>query len=160
MSVTTPAGATVSTFDAVADTYVNSDSPTTNFGGGDELRTDNAPLIRSFLRFDVAGITGTVTRAKLRIFANSSSSAGFEVHALSATFDETAVTHETAPEVGTLFGTSPAFTAGGYIEVDITAAISGNGIVELALTALGDTATSFGSRESANKPQLIIESSS
>jgi parallel beta-helix repeat protein len=157
VSVTTPAGATVSTFDAVADTYVNADSPTTNFGGGDELRTDNTPLIRSFLRFDVSGITGTVSRAKLRIFANSSSSAGFEVHALSTTFDETAVTHETAPEVGTLFGTSPAFTAGGYIEVDITAAISGNGIVELALTALGDTATSFGSRESANKPQLVIE---
>jgi parallel beta-helix repeat protein len=158
VSVTTPAGATVSTFDAVADTYVNADTPATNFGSGDELRTDNAPLIRSFLRFDVSGITGTVTRAKLRIFANSSSSAGFEVHALSATFDETAVTHETAPEVGTMFGTSPAFTAGGYIEVDITSAISGDGIFEFALTALGDTATSFGSRESANKPQLVIES--
>jgi parallel beta-helix repeat protein len=157
-AVTTPAGATISTFDAIADAYVNADAPTTNFGSGDELRTDNTPLIRSFLRFDVAGITGTVTRAKLRIFANSSSSAGFEVHALSATFDETAVTHETAPEVGTLFGTSPAFTAGGYIEVDITSAIGGNGIFEFALTALGDTATSFGSRESANKPQLLIES--
>jgi hypothetical protein len=100
-----------------------------------------------------------VTRAKLRIFANSSSSAGFEVHSLAATFDETSVTHDTAPGIGALLATSPAFTAGGYIEIDITSAISGDGIVELALTALGDTATSFGSRESANKPQLVIETS-
>jgi hypothetical protein len=156
-SVTTPAGSTSATFDAVADAYVGEDFPLENHGSATELRIDASPLRRSFLRFDVSGITGSPTRATLRIFANSASSAGFDVHALSDTFDELAVTFETALTIGAVVGTSPAFTSGGYTEVDVTSAIAGNGAVQFALIAKGDTATSFGSRESANKPQLVIE---
>jgi hypothetical protein len=156
-SVTTLAGVTIATFDAVADTYIAEDVPAQNYGDRPELRTDASPVRHSFLRFDVSGITGTPTRAKLRIFANSASFAGFEVHSLPDAFDELAVTYETGLAIGALVGTSPAFTSGGYIEVDVTPAVSGNGTFQLALTALGTTATSFGSRESANKPQLVIE---
>jgi hypothetical protein len=156
-SVTTPAGATIVTFEAVADAYVAEDFPDQNFGERAELRTDSSPVRQSLLRFEVNGITGTPTRAKLRIFANSASSAGVEVHNVADAFDELAVTYASGPAIGGLVGTSPAFTSGGYIEVDIASAITGNGTYQFALTALGTTATSFGSRESANKPQLVVE---
>jgi Right handed beta helix region len=156
-SVSTPAGTTFATFDAVADTYVGEDLPTANHGAKDEVRTDASPIRHTFLRFDVSGLTGTPVRATLRIFANSPSSAGFEVHLLPDAFDELTVTFETGLAIGGLVGTSPAFTSGGYTEVDVTPAISGNGTIQLALVALGDTATSFSSREGANKPQLVIE---
>jgi hypothetical protein len=156
-SVTTPAGSTIVTFDAIADAYVGEDSPTENHGSATELRIDASPLRRSYVRFEVSGISGTPIRATLRIYANSASSAGFDVRGLSETFDELAVTYETALTIGDLIGTSPAFTSGGYTEVDVTPAITGNGAVQFALIAKGDTATSFSSRESANKPQLLVE---
>jgi hypothetical protein len=156
-SVTTPAGTTISTFDAIADTYVGEDLPAANHGSATELRTDASPIRRSFLRFDVSGISGTPIRATLRIFANSFSSAGFGVRGLADPFDEMAVTYETGLAIGDLIATSPAFASGGYTQVDVTPAITGNGTFQFALVALGDTATSFGSRESANKPQLVVE---
>jgi Right handed beta helix region len=156
-SVTTPAATTISTFEAVADTYVGEDFPAEIHGAKIELRTDAAPIRMSFLRFDVSGITGAPIRATLRIYANSPSSAGFEVRSLADTFDEATVTYDSGLAVGGLIGTSPAFTGDGYIEVDVTSAISGDGSIQFALVALGDTATSFSSREGANKPQLVIE---
>lgn len=157
-SATTPAPPTISTFAAVADTYVGADFPTENHGSGTELRTDASPIRMSFLRFDVSGISGTPTRATLRIYANSASSAGFEVHGLADLFDEPTVTYDSGLAVGALIATSPAFIGDGYIEVDVTSAISGDGTVQFALVALGDTQTSLGSRESANTPLLVIES--
>jgi Right handed beta helix region len=156
-SVTTPPATTITTFEAVADTYVGEDLPVENHGSKIELRTDALPIRMSFLRFDVSGIVGTPLRATLRIHANSASSAGFEVHALADTFDEATVTYDSGLAVGGLIATSPAFTGGAYIEVDVTSAISGDGSIQFALVALGDTATSFSSREGANKPQLVIE---
>jgi parallel beta-helix repeat protein len=157
-SATTPAGNVVVTFVAEADTYVGADDPTANYGGGIELRTDASPVRRTFLRFTVSGVTGTPTSVKLRIYANSSSSAGFDVHLLGGPpFDEMTVTDATAPTVGDVIRRSSAFGAGAYTEVDVTPSITGNGTYELALIALGDTATSFGSRESDNKPQLVVE---
>jgi hypothetical protein len=155
--VTTLPPTTISAFDAVADSYVGEDLPLENHGSKIELRTDALPIRMSFLRFDVSGIVGAPLRATLRIYANSASSAGFEVHALTDTFDEATVTYDSGLAVGGLIATSPAFTGDGYIDVDVTSAISGDGSIQFALVALGDTATSFSSREGANKPQLVIE---
>jgi parallel beta-helix repeat protein len=155
---TTPAGVVVATFIAEADTYVGADLPALNHGTDLELRTDASPVRRAFLRFTVSGITGTPSSVKLRIFANSSSSAGFDVYLLGGPpFDEATVTDASAPPLGAVIRRSSAFSAGAYTEVDITSAITGNGTYDLALIALGDTATSFGSRESDNKPQLVVE---
>jgi chitodextrinase len=153
--VTTPAGASVSTFTPVADAYVSQELPSTSFGTAIALRTDSEPILRSFLRFDVSGI-GTAIRATLRVYANSASSAGFEARPASGTWDET-VTFDTAPSVGDRISGSGAFVADAYAEVDVTAAITGNGVFEFGLIGLDPTAVSYGSRESTTPPQLVIE---
>jgi hypothetical protein len=45
-----------------------------------------------------------------------------------------------------------------WIDLDVTAYITGNGTYSLALTTPGSTAISFASHEAgANAPQLIVE---
>src|SRR5262249_34578726 len=61
------------------DGYVSSSQPTKTFGSGRNLEVDASPVQRSYLKFDLSSINGTVTRAVLRLTATSSSSAGFGV---------------------------------------------------------------------------------
>jgi parallel beta-helix repeat protein len=156
-SATTPAAPSAFTFNPVADTYVNEPSPTTNYGTSTQLRIDGSPVLRAYLRFTVQGVVGNVTSAKLRIYANSASSTGHEVHGVAdITWGETAINFTDAPAFGGSVGASGAFAAGGYVEVDVTSLISGNGTYSLALIGPGSTAVSYASRESATPPELVV----
>jgi hypothetical protein len=143
----------------VADSYVNSGSPATNYGTATTFRVDGSPNVRSYLRFDVQGLNGRVSRATLRIFANSAASAGVVASSVSNnTWTESTINYDNAPAVGNMLGSSGGFGAGVWINIEITAYITGNGTYNLALTTPGSTAISLASRESgANAPQLIIQ---
>ena len=143
----------------VADSYVNAGSPASNFGTSTTLRADASPDVHSYLRFDVQGLSGTVTKATLRVFANSASNVGCTANSVSDnTWTESTITYDNAPPVGSALGSSPPFGAGVWVSIDMTAYITGDGSYDVALTTPGSTAVSFASRESgANAPQLIIE---
>jgi hypothetical protein len=162
----TPTGTSVSTptirtftFSPAADAYVNQSSPTTNYGASTQLRADGSPLVRSYLRFGVQGLNGTVTRATLRVFANSAASSGCVANIVSNnTWTETGLNYNNAPLMGGALGSSGSFGAGTWITMDVTAYITANGTYSIALTTPGSTAISLASREAgANAPQLIIE---
>jgi hypothetical protein len=138
---------------------VNASSPTSNYGTLTTLRADGSPIVTSYLRFDVQGLSGTVLRATLRIFTNSSSSTGFEAHNVpDNSWSETTINYSNAPAFDSAMGASGPFGAGTWMTVDITPLINGNGVFNIALTTTNDTAFSLASRESgANAPQLIIE---
>jgi predicted outer membrane repeat protein len=148
-----------STFTAISDGYVNAGNPTTNYGSSTTLRADADPDVRSYLRFNVQGLNGTVTKATLRVFANSSSSQGCSAHSVSDnTWTESTLSYNNAPPLGGTLGSSGLFGANAWISIDVTSYITGNGTYNLALTTPGSTAVSLASRESgANAPQLIIE---
>ena len=145
----------------MADSYVSADASTTNYGTSTTLRVDGSPIVRSYLRFTVQGLSGTVSRATLRIFANSASSSGVVAQGVSNnTWTESTINYSNAPPVGSSLGSSASFEAGVWITIDITAYITENGTYNLALTTPGSTAVSLASRQSgANAPQLIIETS-
>jgi hypothetical protein len=143
-----------------ADAYVNAGSPSTNYGTLATLRGDGSPVVRSYLRFNLQGLTGAVTRATLRVFANSSSGGGTDnIQSVSDnTWGESTITYANAPAVGSVLGSSGSFGAGVWTNVDVTAYITGNGTYNLALSVPGATAISFASREAgANAPQLVVE---
>ncbi|HEY3311707.1 MAG TPA: DNRLRE domain-containing protein, partial [Anaerolineales bacterium] len=155
--------AAVSTsFVPVIDAYVDSASPTTNYGTLTTLRGDGSPLVHSYLRFNVQGLSGAVTQATLRIFANSSSNGGYNIQGVSDnTWSESTINYNNAPPLGSILGTYGAFNSGVWTSVDVTAYITGNGVYNLALSVPGVTAISFASRESgANAPQLVVVSGS
>jgi hypothetical protein len=147
------------TFTPTADAYVNQDSPSTNYGAVTTLRADASPIVRSYLRFNVQGLSGTVTRVTLRVFTNSASSTGYEVRGVTDTsWGEPTINYSNAPAVNGATGASGSFGNGVWTTVDMTPLITGNGTFSIALTTTNNTAFSLASRESgANAPQLIVE---
>jgi len=141
-----------------ADAYVNSASPSTNYGSSTQLRGDGSQVVLSYLRFNVSGLSGAVTSATLRIYANSFSNGGYSIHGVSNnTWAEGTITYANAPAVGSVMGSSGAFGAGVWTSIDVTAYVTGNGSYNLALTVSGSSAISFASRESgAQSPQLVV----
>ena len=159
-STATPVGSgNTFTFAPAADAYVNESSAGTNYGSATTLRQDASPVLRSYLRFNVQGLSGTVTKATLRIFTSNSSSSGYQVRPVTDnSWSEFAVNYTNAPAVGSVAGSSGAFGTGVWTTIDITSLISGNGIVSLALTTTNSTAFNLASRETgATAPQLVIE---
>ena len=154
--VATPA---ITTFTPAADSYINESSPTTNYGASTQFRVDGSPLVRSYLRFNVQNLTGRVTRATLRVFANSAASSGCAANIVSDnTWTETGLTYNNAPTLGSALGSSGSFGTGVWISMDVTAYVTGNGTYNIAVTTPGSTAVSLASREAgANAPQLIVE---
>ena len=145
----------------VADTYVSEASPNATNGTSTRLRVDGSPLVRSYLRFDVSGVSGTVESATLRLHPTSASKSGFRAHPVDDTgWSETALTWNSAPPIGPAVGSSGPAATETPVSIDVTALVDGNGLLSLALTTPGTTAISLGSREDASRtPQLIIETS-
>lgn len=147
------------TFAPAADAYVNSADPTDNAGSSLALRADGSPEKRSYLRFEVAGLSGPVARARLRLFATTSHSVGYDIRGVAENgWDEGTINFNNAPAVGSIVASSGSFNSGTWTEVDITPLINGNGTVSLAFTTAHGTAMNLASRETgATAPQLVIE---
>jgi hypothetical protein len=153
-----PSGnAAVTSLAPVADAYVYSSKPEANYATSTHLRTDGSPDTRSYVKFDVQGIDGTVTRAILRIYANSASNTGYNVNRVSDnSWTEVALTYNNAPPVGEIIGSSGPIVASTWTTVDVTALVAGNGSLSLALTPIDTRAISFSSREGEYPPELTI----
>ncbi|GAA3763105.1 DUF7594 domain-containing protein [Micromonospora maritima] len=154
------------TFTPVADTYVQSDAAGTNYGSSTQIVVDNSPVRRTFLRFAVSGVGGTVTNAKLRlrtISGNNGSSVGGTVRAMSSTsWSETGTTWNNQPAIdGATLGSIGSVGAGSWYEVDVTAAVTGNGTFSFGATSTSSDGAYYSSRESGgNAPQLVVTTGS
>jgi len=158
-----PAAAATTTLTPVADSYVDSAQPSTNFGGSTQVRADGSPVVRAYLRFDARTISGSVTRATLRVWANSTHSSGYQVRAVADTaWGERTITYENAPAVSSsTAASSGGFAAGAWTQATVTPLVTGPGLYSMALVTSSSTAMSLASRESgAHAPQLVIETGS
>ncbi len=145
------------TLTPVADSYVDASAPTTNHGTTTTIRVDGSPVVRSYLRFNVAGLTGAATSATLRIWANSAQSTGYDVFGVADnTWVETAITDSTAPPFGAKIGSSGAAATGTWTSVNVTSAVTASGLISFGLSTTNSTALSLSSREGTNAPQLVI----
>ena len=155
-----PAPGTTGTvsFAPVADAYVTSAIPNTNYGGSTQIRFDSSPTVNGYLTFTVQGLGGSVASAKLKIYANSSSTQGCKVFSVADTsWGERTITYNNAPAVGNQVGSYAAFAGATWITIDVTPLVTGNGTFSLALKGINSTAVSLASRESGTYvPQLIV----
>ena len=89
-----PAAAVTHAFTPVADAHVPLLARSVNYGGLGELWADSSPTTRSYLRFQVTGVTGTVSHALLRVYAKAGHSTGFRVQKVTnTTWSERATTY-------------------------------------------------------------------
>ncbi|MBI4790808.1 MAG: right-handed parallel beta-helix repeat-containing protein [Chloroflexi bacterium] len=144
------------TIKTVADAFVDASSASTNYGTSAKLKVDDSPVVRSFVRFSVSGVSGTVTKAVLRFYGTSSSSNGYKVFTVADnTWVEGKINNNNAPATGTLLGSSGAVTSGAWSSVDVTAYVKGNGTFSFGLKATTG-ALALSSREGSKPPQLVI----
>ncbi|MBK9711673.1 MAG: DNRLRE domain-containing protein [Kouleothrix sp.] len=158
------------TFPPLADTRVQDNTPTTNYGTSSTIRayggTTNA---NSYLKFVVAGVNEPIQSVKLRLYVADPSSVGGSIYQVSndyldgsAPWTETGLIWQNAPPIsGTPLGSLGAVTLGAWVEFDVTAAVLGDGTYSFAIRSASSNAVYYNSREAtANRPQLVITPSS
>jgi chitodextrinase len=163
VAATAPCALAHSTFTAAADSYVSQVNPDTAHGSYSYLRvlSGSGTTRTSYLRFDLAGLGGTVTDATLKLYPTSGSSAGFDLHAEpDSSWQESGLTWNNAPAFASAVSASSGpLSAGGWATADVTPLVSGNGSVSFALTTTDSSGFYLDSRESAYAPQLEVTTS-
>jgi hypothetical protein len=159
-STSTAAGNTF-TFSPVADTYVQSDTPTINYGLSTQFVTDNSPVRNMLIKFNVSGIGAqTVVSAKLRIYCVDPSPFGGELHRVTDnTWSESGVNWNNAPPADAgILATLGKVSAGNWYEVDITSLVTGDGTYSLKMSSTSSDGAYYATREGAAgfAPQLIV----
>jgi glucose/arabinose dehydrogenase/PKD repeat protein len=157
-----PATSTTLTFDVGADAHVEEGSPTTNFGRASKLEVvDGSRRSETYLRFTLAGVGGTVTSAKLRVYVlNDGSTNGPAVYGAGSSWAESTVTWPTRPgRTAAPTANAGAIAARTWVEYDVLPLVSGNGEVTFALVGDSTDAANFSSRENTDatkKAQLVV----
>jgi hypothetical protein len=147
---------TLPAFAAVADAYVDASAPRRKFGTATTLQTGAQPTRWSFLRFDVQGVAGPVTRATLSLEATGASSLGFQARSVAGGWQERTVTYMDAPALGGVSG-SVNSSATGRVTIDVTSLVQQNGVVDIGLSSTAAAGPTFASRESgSSRPQLEV----
>jgi PKD repeat protein len=148
------------TFTAIADTRVSQASPTSKTGGTDvslRVRLDPTGSYRTYLRFNVTGLAGSVTSARIRLWCTDASPNGGTAYPTSTAWDEPTTSWSTAPTAtGAALGSAGSVAVGAWAEFDVTSLVAGNGQVDV-LIADGDTNSAYySSREGTAAPQLVV----
>jgi hypothetical protein len=144
------------TFQPVADAFVDATRPRANFGKHGVLRADVRPVKKAFIRFSVT-VDGPVNSATLRLF-NRSADGGLRISPVAdQSWGERRVTYRNAPSHGATIASSSPRVAGTWRSFDVTAQAQTAGRISFAVLARDASGVSLGSRESARSPQLVVE---
>lgn len=161
-STTTPVtNGTPITFNPTADAYVRSPAPNTNYGTASSLRAykSGSSQTNSHLRFSVTGINGAVQSAKLRLYVTDTSSVGGGTlyRTTDNNWTETGITYSNQPSTtGSALATLGPVSASTWIEIDVSSVVSANGVYTFGLLGNSSDVAYYGSRETSNKPQLVV----
>jgi hypothetical protein len=156
--VTTPL-----TFTAVADARVEEANKSSTFGTSTRLRTEGGsdPDVESFLRFQLAGLSGPPSSAKLRLFTGSDGTGnGPAAFKTTWTGSETALTwnSRTARTSGAT-DDKGTISSNTFVEFNVTTLVTGNGAHSFILATSSTDGADFSSREtstSSRRPQLLV----
>jgi hypothetical protein len=145
----------------VADAYVHSSYPKTNFGDRSRIRSRGAPEIRGLVTFDLGDVTGSVSKATLRLFVKREHP-GVSIREIdSSAWTEMGVTWRSAPAMGAVLGSSGRLSAGEWVEFDVTKAVTDSANQSFAVTSSSNDIAALVSREfwdRAAAPTLIVVS--
>ncbi|MFQ6171704.1 DNRLRE domain-containing protein [Oryzobacter sp. R7] len=147
---------TTQTFVVGADAYVNSASPTSKYGAATTLRLDGDPVVSSYLRFTTSNVQPVVTSAVLRVYANARNTSTVEARTTSSTWDEATISWNTAPAPGAVAGSAGPTAAAGWVDIPVTATVTGNGTWSFVLSQSGVTAVAYQSKEAGTTTAAVL----
>jgi hypothetical protein len=147
-------------FVAEADARVREADPTANYGSGTTLQVDGASDsdFESFLRFSVAGVSGKIQSARLRLYVvNNGTENGPAVHGTSNDWSERDITWSNRPApTGEAVDNKENLSRNSWAEYDVTELVKGNGTFSFVLRADSSDAVHFSSRHGEQPPQLVL----
>lgn len=150
----------VLTFITVADSQVKESSPSTNYGNSTTMQADGAsdPDVESFIRFTVAGVSGTVQSVKLRVYVSSNGSVnGPAVYGTGTSWTETGINWNNRPSrITGVLDNKGSISINTWVEYNVTSFVIGNGIFNFVLAADSNDASTFSSRQGSQPPQLVV----
>lgn len=144
-------------FAAEADARVQGSNPATNYGTSSKLKVDD-PDEESYIRFTVAGVTGAIQNATLRLFVNNGSSDGPSLYLIDDnSWTETEITWNNRPvPTGGPIADIGAVAADTWAEYNVTAQVTGDGTYNFVLLSDGTDGIGFESREGSPSPELVL----
>ncbi len=157
---TTPGAVDSISLSPIADTYVQSDTPSTNYGTKTSLYSVGSPAKITYFKFDLSTTAGRPIKSAVLYTKVQNDST--DVQTVSNVEDnawiETAMNFNNKPALGSVIGT---FTAGAINSMnasDITSAVSAHtgGLMTIAFSSTKTNNMAVYSRESADKPILKI----
>ena len=146
----------------IADATVRDSAPNTNLGAAAVLGVrSSGPRERVYLQFNVAGVSGTVTSAKLYLYALTTSVNTPAIYKTVNNWTETGITWANRPTpIGSALTGATGVSAGSWTIFDVTSAVTENGLVSFVIQRDSSTTAQFVARESGdNAPRLIISTS-
>lgn len=153
---TAPSPGSEQVFLAAADATVDLRRSTTNAGTRDELAVkDGNNVLRSYLSFDLSGVSGTHTMV-LRLHVSDPSSAGGSVATTSSTWSEKQITWANAPAPGSVLGQIEDAVEGAWVEVSLGEQTVRDGRLSLVLTGGATNTAGYSARETGRAPQLLL----
>lgn len=149
----------------VADSYVESTAPSTNFGTSARLVVDASPVRESYLRFDLSSLTGPVEEARLRIHVANITDAGSPSGGSVAlvgnnTWTETGITYDNRPTTwGDTVASFGSVVRDTWVEVPVTTIVITGGVLTIGIRSTNGDGAYFDSRQTtATAPQLVVTS--
>jgi hypothetical protein len=147
------------TFTATADTHVNQAYPNKNYGAGKRTYVNGGsePDAETYLRFNVSGLSGTVTGATLRLYVASGTANGPAVYRTGASWSEMNMTWNSRPAANAdPRDDKGAIASGVWVDWDVTPWVTGGGSYGFALKTTSRDGITASSRESTRKPELVV----
>jgi len=152
-------------FNPTDDTYVEQDTPTTNYGTSTEITADSSPVKDILVKFSVQ-VSGQITSATLRLYQIDSSDKGGDFHSVPASWTEKNATWSNAPPADpAIFYSLGPVTTNVWYNVSMTSIVTGNEVVSLRVTSSSPTGdgSHFASKENSGgvfAPQLVVTTAS
>jgi hypothetical protein len=158
-TTTTVTSVTSVTLNASEDGYVFESNATTNFAAstGLFLKNESGRKRYAYIKFSLAGAPA-VTKAVLRVYASTGAATTLNAHEAVDTWSETTLNWNNRPLPGSVIAGVPLTSTAKYYEIDVTNYVKSqtDGVASFVLQETAGKYTTIDSRETSNKPQLVI----
>ena len=148
-------------FKPEADAWVDEDEPDDNEGDDEHLKVDGeiGTTLEAYIRFSIAGISGTVQSAMLRVYAGSDENTdnGPAIYLTESEWDESEITWNMRPaRTSNALDNKREISEETWVEYNVTSQVAGDGTYSFALVRDSSDGIEFSSREGEHPPELVV----
>jgi hypothetical protein len=140
---------------------VDEDEPDDNEGDEQRLQVDgeSGTTLETYIRFSITGISGTVEKASLRVYAENDEDTdnGPAIYMSDPVWEESEITWNTRPvRTSNALDNKQEIGGGTWVEYNVTSQVIKDGMYSFALVRDSSDGIEFSSREGDNPPELVI----